>query len=78
MTIAKATMNTSKSSPTLLGRSRRSTMDIYQFAKTTNIPVSQSTYDMFYPSVKDGFPIYLSDDIVKWFGYDGTEDQQNN
>ena len=51
-------------------------MDIGKFAKVIKHEICQETFDMFYVSLTNGYPIYLSKDIIKWFGYSGTDRDQ--
>ena len=51
-------------------------MDIGKFAKVIKHEICQDTFDMFYVSLMNGYSVYLSKDIIKWFGYSGTEKAQ--
>jgi hypothetical protein len=51
-------------------------MNISQFAAVINRRICSDTFDLFYHSVKESRSIYLSNEVVEWFGYGGTEKQQ--
>ena len=51
-------------------------MDIGKFAKVIKHEICQETFDMFYVSLMNGYSVYLSKDIIKWFGYSGTDRDQ--
>jgi Skp family chaperone for outer membrane proteins len=53
-----------------------SIMDIRQFANAIDHPICHETFDMFYMSLKDGYPVYLSKDVIEWFGYSGILKRQ--
>lgn len=51
-------------------------MGIDQFAKKINHNLCKETFDMFYLSLKNEYPIYLSRETINWFGYGGDKDDQ--
>jgi hypothetical protein len=55
---------------------KSSILDIGQFAKVINHPLCMKTFDMFYVSLMHGYPIYLSNDTIEWFGYIGNIGKQ--
>ncbi len=48
-------------------------MTLKEFIKVTNYPIDPFIVDNFFNNLNDDIPIYVTNGLIEWFGFNGKE-----